>query len=210
MLLKLVPAETTLKFMRWRRVGFAFSALLLLGSIALLGVRGLNLGIDFLGGTLIEIQTDGPADLGGLRNELNGLGLGEVSLQEFGAPDTVLIRIQRQEGGEDAQLAALETAKAAIDEQVAEYRRQEFVGPTIGAELQEAAIYAVLFALGAIMLYIWFRFEWQFGLGAIVALTHDVIANRRAQRHADAVTGIDQLQEIPLRHKWTQTTPGQQ
>lgn len=176
MLLKLVPAETTLKFMRWRRVGFAFSALLLLGSIALLGVRGLNLGIDFLGGTLIEIQTDGPADLGGLRNELNGLGLGEVSLQEFGAPDTVLIRIQRQEGGEDAQLAALETAKAAIDEQVAEYRRQEFVGPTIGAELQEAAIYAVLFALGAIMLYIWFRFEWQFGLGAIVALTHDVIA----------------------------------
>jgi preprotein translocase subunit SecF len=176
MLLKLIPSETSIGFMRWRKIGFAFSIVLILGSIALVGVRGLNLGIDFLGGTLIEVQTKGPADLGALRSELNGLGLGEVALQEFGAPDTVLIRIQRQAGEEQAQLAALETAKAAIDDVVREYRRQEFVGPTIGAELQEAAIYAVLSALAAIMLYIWFRFEWQFGVGAIVALTHDVIA----------------------------------
>ncbi|MBP5856052.1 protein translocase subunit SecF [Marivibrio halodurans] len=176
MLLKLIPAETTIGFMRWRKIGFAFSALLILGSIALVAGRGLNLGIDFLGGTLIEVQTDGPADLSGMRADLNGLGLGEVALQEFGAPDTVLIRIQRQPGEEEAQRAALEVAKAAIDERVVEYRRQEFVGPTIGSELQEAAIYAVLSALAAIMIYIWFRFEWQFGLGAIVALTHDVIA----------------------------------
>jgi preprotein translocase subunit SecF len=162
--------------MRWRKIGFAISALLILGSIVLVGTRGLNLGIDFLGGTLIEVQTEGPANLSAMRTELNDLGLGEVTLQEFGAPDTVLIRIQRQAGEEEAQLAALEAAKAAIDEQVVEYRRQEFVGPTIGAELQEAAIYAVLSALVAIMIYIWFRFEWQFGLGAIVALTHDVIA----------------------------------
>ena len=176
MLLKLVPAETSIGFMRWRKIGFAFSALLILGSIALVAGRGLNLGIDFLGGTLIEVQTDGPADLSAMRADLNALGLGEVTLQEFGAPDTVLIRLQRQPGEEDAQRAALETAKDAIDDRVVEYRRQEFVGPTVGSELQEAAIYAVLSALVAIMIYIWFRFEWQFGLGAIIALTHDVIA----------------------------------
>lgn len=175
MLLRLVPTETKFGFMRLHRMAFVLSVALILGSIALVGVRGLNLGIDFLGGTLIEVKTDGPADLGWFRGQLNGQGLGEVSLQEFGAPDTLLIRIQRQQGAEEEQLAAIETVKSAIGERVIEYRRTEFVGPTIGAELQEAAIYAVLSALAAIMLYIWFRFEWQFSLGAILALVHDVI-----------------------------------
>lgn len=175
MLLKLVPSQTSIRFMRLHKFAFLFSAALIVGSIALVAGRGLNLGIDFLGGTLIEVKTDGPADLGWFRGELNDLGLGEVSLQEFGAPDTVLIRIQRQTGAEEAQLAAIEAAKEAIGNRVVEYRRTEFVGPTVGAELQEAAIYAVVSALAAIMLYIWFRFEWQFGLGAIAALTHDII-----------------------------------
>ena len=176
MLLRLIPARTSIAFMKRHRFGIAFSALLLVAAVTLVGVRGLNLGIDFLGGTLIEVKTDGPADLGWFRDRLNGIGLGEVTLQEFGAPDTLLIRIQRQQGAEEAQLAAIEIAKQAIDERVESYRRTEFVGPTIGAELQESALYAVLGALAVIMLYIWFRFEWQFGLGALLALVHDIVA----------------------------------
>jgi preprotein translocase subunit SecF len=133
------------------------------------------LGIDFLGGILIEAKTDGPADISKLRREMNGLDLGEIKLQEFGAPDDILIRIQKQEGGEKAQQAAIRKVKAALDSSVVEYRRTEFVGPTVGAELREAATWAVFSAIGAILLYIWFRFEWQFGLGAVIALLHDVI-----------------------------------
>ena len=137
--------------------------------------RGLNLGIDFLGGILLEVKTDGPADLSDLRMKVSSLGLGDTSLQEFGANDTVLIRVQRQEGGDDAQKLAVDKIKEGLAGAVVEYRRTEFVGPTVGAELKEAAIWAVLAAVGAILLYIWFRFEWQFGVGAVIALTHDVI-----------------------------------
>ena len=148
----------------------------MVGSLGLLGTKGLNLGIDFLGGILIEIKTDGPANVVGLRNKLSGLGLGEVSIQEFGAPDDVLIRVQRQEGGDTQQQEAVAIISQAIKADVIEFRRTETVGPTVGAELIEAAIMAVLMAIGAILLYVWFRFEWQFGLGAIIALTHDVLA----------------------------------
>lgn len=152
-----------------------FSVFLIVASMALFATRGLNLGIDFLGGILLEVKTTGPADMSGLREKIGGLGLGDVSLQEFGAKDTVLVRVQRQEGGDDAQKIAVDKIKEALGGEVAEYRRTEFVGPTVGAELKEAAIWAVLAAVGAILLYIWFRFEWQFGVGAIVALTHDVL-----------------------------------
>jgi preprotein translocase subunit SecF len=139
--------------------------------------RGLNLGIDFLGGVLLEVKTSGPADMSGMRSKIGTLDLGDVSLQEFGSKDTVLIRVQRQEGGDDAQKIAVDRIKEVLaGSGVAEYRRTEFVGPTVGAELKEAAIWAVLAAVGAILLYIWFRFEWQFGVGAIIALTHDVLS----------------------------------
>jgi preprotein translocase subunit SecF len=137
--------------------------------------KGLNLGIDFLGGIMLEVKTEGPADIGGLRNRVGGLGLGEISLQEFGEPDVVLIRVQRQEGGDNAQQEAVSRVKDALGDAVVEYRRTELVGPTVGAELQESAFLAVLAAIGAILLYIWFRFEWQFGVGAVIALAHDVI-----------------------------------
>ncbi len=175
-LLKLVPDTTNIQFINKRLITFAFSVFLLIGSVGLFFGNGLNLGIDFLGGILIEAKTDGPANLPELRSDLGGLGLGEISLQEFGAPDDILIRIQKQEGGEKAQQAAIEKIKASLGTRVVEYRRTEFVGPTVGAELREAAVWAVMAAIGAILMYIWFRFEWQFGLGAVLALVHDVIS----------------------------------
>jgi preprotein translocase subunit SecF len=174
-LLKLVPANTNIQFINKRIYAFVLSGFLVLGSIGLFVGQGLNLGIDFLGGILIEARTDGPADISQLRSDLSGLGLGEISLQEFGSPRDVLIRIQKQEGGEEAQAAAIQAVKAELGKRIVEYRRTEFVGPTVGAELREAAIYAVVTAILAMLLYIWFRFEWQFGLGAVLALGHDVI-----------------------------------
>jgi preprotein translocase subunit SecF len=115
------------------------------------------------------------ANVAELRATVGGLGLGEVQVQEFGAPDDVLIRVQQQDGSEAEQIQAINILKDALGEQVAEYRRTEFVGPTVGAELISSAIWAVLLAIGAILIYIWFRFEWQFGVGAVIALTHDVL-----------------------------------
>jgi preprotein translocase SecF subunit len=174
--LRLIPAETAIDFMGRRLIAFAFSAVLMVASMGLFVGQGLNLGIDFLGGILVEVKTDGPADVGEMRSTLGQLGLGDISLQEFGEPDVVLIRVQRQEGGDEAQQEAVKAVKDALDGTVVEYRRTETVGPTVGEELQQAAILAVLAAIGAILVYIWFRFEWQFGIAAVAALLHDVIS----------------------------------
>ena len=153
-LLRIIPNTPSIDFTGRRLIAFAFSIMLVVASVGLFAGKGLNLGIDFLGGILIEVQTDGPADLGTMRKDLNGLGLGEVALQEFGAEDTVLIRVQKQDGDEKAQTAAIAKVKDELGTRVIEYRRTEFVGPTVGAELQEAAIWAVLAAVGAILIYI--------------------------------------------------------
>ncbi|MBL4721386.1 MAG: protein translocase subunit SecF [Alphaproteobacteria bacterium] len=174
-LLKLVPDNTVVNFIGRRVLAFALSGFLVLASFGLFFTQGLNLGIDFLGGILIEIKTDGPADLSKLRSQLNNLGLGDVTLQEFGTSDDVLIRIQKQDGGDSGQQAAIDAVKSALGDGVLEYRRTEFVGPTVGAELRESATYALLAAMLAILVYVWFRFEWQFGIGAVLALLHDVI-----------------------------------
>lgn len=174
--LHLIPADTAIDFISRRLIAFAFSAMLVVASLGLFAGHGLNLGIDFLGGILIEVQTEGPADVGGMRSTLGQLDLGDVSLQEFGEPDVVLIRVQRQEGGDAAQQDAVRTIKDALGATVAEYRRTETVGPTVGEELKSAAFWAVLAAIGAILVYIWFRFEWQFGVAAVVALLHDVLS----------------------------------
>ncbi|NNE86316.1 MAG: protein translocase subunit SecF [Alphaproteobacteria bacterium] len=175
-LLTVVPAVTTIDFVGKRKVAFTFSILLILASVGAFLTQGLNLGIDFKGGVLIEVETEGPANIQELRQTLGGLGLGEVQVQAFGAPNDVLIRVQQQEGGEKAQQAAITAIKDAIGDTAIEYRRTESVGPTVGAELIKAAILAVSLALGAILIYIWFRFEWQFGVGAVMALSHDVIS----------------------------------
>ncbi|HZT87313.1 MAG TPA: protein translocase subunit SecF [Stellaceae bacterium] len=162
-------------FMRWHVFGFAFSILLGCASIAIFLTAGLNYGIDFVGGTLIEARvTTGPADLAAMRQKLDALHIGEVSLQNFGNDSDVLIRLPEQSGGDAAQMKAVELARNALGPNI-EYRRVEVVGPTVGKELIRAGAYATILALGAILVYIWFRFEWQFGLGATISTIHDVV-----------------------------------
>jgi len=172
--LNLIPANVNLSFIPKRKMFMAFSALLVAASVFMFLSKGLNYGIDFKGGIMLEVRTEKAANIAGMRTTLGDLGLGEVSLQEFGQPTDVLIRIQRQDGGEKAQQEAVNTIKAALGSSV-EYRRTEFVGPKVSDELFWDGLTAVGLAVLAILIYIWFRFEWQFGLGAIVALSHDVI-----------------------------------
>ena len=174
--LRLLPGDINLSFIPRRKIFFVFSILLVVSSIGMYLTNGLNYGIDFKGGILIEIKTtDGPANVKAMRSNLSGLGIGEIGLQEFGAPDEVLIRIQAQEGGEKAQQLAIGQVKEALGGGI-EYRRTEFVGPKISDELFWNGVYAVSAAILAILVYVWFRFEWQFGIGAVVALVHDVIS----------------------------------
>jgi len=265
MLLKLIPDNTTLNFVGHRRIFFTLSGVLFLAAIASTFLQGLNFGIDFKGGILIEVRTkDGkPADIAQMRSQLGGLGLGEVTLQTFGEPTDVLIRVEKQAGGDKAQVQAIQRIKdvfsilatagqeapryvagqamvlrgklnqpgttvATIEQKIAglslrgisvtrdaasgnveivippqyedgdkeavriekqsqaltkindalstvTYRRTEFVGPQVGEELIESGIWAVVLALFGILLYVWFRFEWQFSVAAIIALTHDVL-----------------------------------
>ncbi|HSA82215.1 MAG TPA: protein translocase subunit SecF [Geminicoccaceae bacterium] len=176
---RLIPDDTHLQFMRYRSWAYAFSATLVLMTLLLVPLKGLNFGIDFRGGILIEVRMPGTAaDLGAMRATLGNLGLGEVALQEFGAPSDILIRVQRQEGGEAAQLAAVDAVKQALAERFGQdisYRRVEFVGPKVSSELFWAGTQAVVYSLLAILAYIWFRFEWQYAIGAIVALIHDTV-----------------------------------
>ncbi|MGE3626186.1 MAG: protein translocase subunit SecF [Hyphomicrobiales bacterium] len=169
-----IPEGTRIPFVALRKICFALSTMLIIASIALFFSKGLNYGIDFRGGTLIEVQTkDGPADLGSIRSTLGGLDLGDVQVQTFGAPDDVLIRIEEQPGGEQAQQQGIQKVKQAFGDTV-DYRRVEVVGPTVSGELKQAGAIAVGAAILAILIYIWFRFEWQFSLSAVAALVHDV------------------------------------
>ncbi|MYE60423.1 MAG: protein translocase subunit SecF [Alphaproteobacteria bacterium] len=173
--LRLIPPDTNFRFIALRKRAYVVSILLILASVASLAVQSLNFGIDFVGGTLIEVRTKGPADISAMRQTLSALDRGEVGLQEFGQPTDVLIRIQQQPGGDAAQQATVAAVKEALGDSVEEYRRVEVVGPKVGGELIEAGAISVALALLAIMAYIWFRFEWQFGVGAVLALAHDVI-----------------------------------
>src|SRR5579883_2584524 len=161
--------------MRFRRVSFPLSALLSIIAISLYFFHGLNFGIDFKGGTLVEVQTKaGPADLARMRASLNALGLGEVQLQEFGAPNDVLSRVAEQPGGDAAQQAAVAKIRNALGENV-EYRRVEVVGPRVSGELLSYGIIGLMVAIICILVYLWFRFEWQFALGAMIANVHDLV-----------------------------------
>ncbi len=170
---RFVPDDTNIPFMRFARPGFYVSIAAVLLSIGLFFSLGLNYGIDFKGGTLIEIKTQEPADLGALRKTIDGLGLGSSELQEFGEPRDVLIRIETQPGGEDAQQTAINKVKEALGSDV-EYRRVEVVGPKVSGELARDGILAILLSFVAIMIYIWLRFEWQFSIGTVATLVHDV------------------------------------
>ena len=174
-LLRIVPDDTKFDFMRFRRISFPISALLSIAAIALFFFHGLNFGIDFIGGTLMEVQTKaGPADLAKMRSTIGGLKLGDFQLQEFGAPNDVLIRISEQPGGDEAQQAAVQKVREALGDEV-DYRRVEVVGPSVSTELLAYGTIGLVMAIGAILIYLWFRFEWQFALGAMIANVHDLV-----------------------------------
>jgi preprotein translocase subunit SecF len=174
-LLRIVPDNTRFDFMRFRRISFPMSAMLSIVAISLYFFHGLNFGIDFVGGTLMEVQTKaGPADLAKMRSTIGSLHLGDFSLQQFGAPNDVLIRISEQPGGDEAQQAAVQKVRKALGDAV-DYRRVEVVGPSVSTELLSYGTIGLVLAIMAILLYLWFRFEWQFALGAMIANVHDLV-----------------------------------
>lgn len=174
-LLRLIPDDTKFGFMRMRVAAFSISVILSVASILAFLVLGFNYGTDFRGGTMIEVQAkQGPADIAAVRSALNGLNLGDVQVQEFGSPRELLIRVQQQPGGEVAQQEANNRIRAVLDERYT-FRRVEVVGPQVSAELIQGGIIAVILSIFAILVYLWFRFEWQFAIGAITATIHDLI-----------------------------------
>jgi preprotein translocase subunit SecF len=174
-LLRIVPDDTKFDFVRFRRISFPISAALSIAAILLYFFHGLNFGIDFRGGTLMEVRAKaGTADLARMRSTIGGLGLGEFQLQQFGTAADVLIRISQQPGGEEGQQAAVQKVRNALGDEV-EYRRVEVVGPRVSGELLSYGIMGLMLAIGAIFVYLWFRFEWQFALGAMIANVHDLV-----------------------------------
>lgn len=173
---RLVPDGTRIPFMKGRNLGLLLSALISAASVGLFVYPGLNLGVDFAGGTVVEIRTAQPADFGALRTSLGGLGLGQVSLQQFGGSNDVLIRFERQAGGDEAQQAAVGKVQQTLAKEFsgASVRRVESVGATISAELFHDGMLALGLASIAMLIYITFRFEWAFGVGAVVTLLLDV------------------------------------
>ena len=169
------PHDLRLPFMHYKGLCFVLSIVAMALSLGIFYLRGLNYGVDFKGGSLIEVQSKtGPADIAQLRDKLGRLGIGGVQIQTFGAPTDVLIRVEQQAGGDVEQQVALKKALEALGDQY-EQRRVESVGPAVSSELRMTGFVAVAAGLLAIVAYVWFRFEWQFALGAIVALTHDVL-----------------------------------
>lgn len=174
-LLRIVPDDTTFDFIQFRRISFPISAALSILAILLFFFHGLNFGIDFRGGTLMEIQVkSGAADLAKMRTTLTELNLGEFQLQQFGSPSDVLIRIAQQPGGDEAQQSAVRRVRDSLGSEV-EYRRVEVVGPRVSGELLSLGTIGIFFAVGAILVYLWFRFEWEFALGAMIANMHDIV-----------------------------------
>ena len=171
----LVPHHTKIDFMSFRYWGLGLSGLMTVLSVVMVLWHGLAFGIDFRGGILMEVRsTQGAADLAAMRQKLGSLGLGSHELQGFGQPSDVLIRIEQQPGGDAAQQKAVEKVRNSLGSGF-EYRRVEFVGPKVGSELIHTGVIATVVAMLGIMAYIWFRFEWQFGVGAVMTLLHDVL-----------------------------------
>ena len=175
-LLRLIPNNTNFDFLRIKVIAFLFSLIILSGTFISLMVNNLNYGIDFKGGILLELRSKNSfsPNINELREKISTLNAGEVSIQNFGKDTDFLVRIQKQEGDQKEQIAMIEKVKSLTDKDYT-LRRSEFVGPVVGDELKTAGIYSVLLALISIMIYIWFRFEWQFSIAAILALIHDVL-----------------------------------
>ena len=175
-LLKLVPDNTNIDFMRVRNIALVLSIIATIASLVLVGVRGLNLGVDFVGGQMIRTTFSQPIDVEQLRGRVGGLGLGEASIQEFGGPRTYQIRLPRPEGGEAAANRAASQVRAMLTAQYpgARIDSVETVSGKVSEELATDGALAIILAMLGIAIYIWVRFEWQFGVGALITLFHDV------------------------------------
>ena len=173
-ILNIFPRNTDYKFMRLRKIAIFFSISLFIISFISIFIQGLNFGIDFTGGVLIELRSKNEIiNLTDLRGNLNKLNIGEVQLQTIGSDNDIAIRVQK-DSGDDKQLDSIKKIKNALSNIEIEFRRTEYVGPKVGKELIRAGLIAILFSLLGILAYIWLRFEWHFALGAIIALIHDV------------------------------------
>lgn len=172
--IRLIPDDTKIPFLLLSRFGFFLSGVLCLASVLLFVFVGLTVGVDFKGGTVITVRTEQPANVDQLRGTLDGLGFGAIELQEFGSPNDLMIRVGAQEGGDAAQQAVVEKIKTALGPGL-EYRSVDVVGPKVSSELAEQGIIAVVTAILGILMYVWFRFEWQFAVGAVISLLHDVL-----------------------------------
>jgi preprotein translocase subunit SecF len=171
---EIVPHGTKFSFVAHQRLAIIETIVLAIVTVVLLSTMGLNYGIDFRGGTLVEVRfTKGAPDLSELRSRLNGLELGDVQIQEFGAVDDVMIRVAEQPGGEPAQQEAVRKVQGALGSDI-DLRRVEVVGAVVSQELLRSSIIALSVASLGIFLYLWFRFEWQFSVSAIIALLHDI------------------------------------
>jgi preprotein translocase SecF subunit len=176
--LRLVPEGLNVPFFRYRWPFFAWSAVVLIATILAVSINGMNFGIDFKGGTVLEVQMPEAADLAAMRSTIDGLGLGASELQTAGSDRDVLIRLEAGEN-QDEQKARIEQVKGALGSTFGEgivYKRQEFVGPKVSGELLMNGVWAVLISVAGVLVYLWFRFEWQYGIGALAALIHDVSA----------------------------------
>ena len=175
--LKLVPDNTNIGFVRMRYVAFAVTLLLTLGSIGLLMTRGLNLGVDFVGGLTMEVEFKAPPPLDALRTKVDGLGVGQSALQEFGNARTILIRLPLPEGDQAAVQKVVAKVQAGLNGNYGDvtFRRVESVSGKVSAELIQSGIWAVVLSMAAVALFTWFRFEWYFGVSTVVALVHDVV-----------------------------------
>ncbi len=172
--LQLISYNTNYDIVGKKNIIFAILMAISLLCIGSVFIRGFNYGIDFKGGLLLEIRTKDATDIPKLRSDLSEVVRGEVTLQEFGSPNDVLIRVERQPGGDEAQVVALNKIKEKLGASV-EYRRVETVGPKVSEDLIHNGIYAIMWALVAMLIYIWFRFEWQFGVCSVITLAHDAI-----------------------------------
>ncbi len=168
--------DTSIDFLGYRKIAYTITALLLIASVVSVAVRGFNYGIDFSGGVLIEVKSkNGPIDVDKVRNELDTLNLDELNLQSFGdARDELMIRAQANNADEESQRLAVKQIKEMLDNDFT-FERIESVGPQVGDELKLSGVLASVFAMLAISLYIWFRFEWKFAVGALIGLFHDLI-----------------------------------
>lgn len=175
-LLKLIPDNTNIDFMRWRNVALVLSILVTVISLAVVGVRGLNLGVDFIGGQMIRATFAQQVDVEELRNEVGRLNLGDASIQESGGPRSYQIRLPKPAGGEAAANRAASQVRAMLAENYpgARVDAVETVSGKVSEELARDGVLAIALAMLGIAIYIWFRFEWQFGVGALMTLFHDV------------------------------------